>query len=474
MNDLTTQLKEWIFDGRSLASWLEQLVSRSPESRKPAASIVTEARLSRTAAELPAAHSVADASDCFAAQIKAALCQPGFRATEFTRDLLQLHLALHASWMATCQTNRARQKRCDDELDKKLGDNPSPADQRRYAKRLVVGTCREMREIANEEPHEVFTTGAAVTWVIGALDKELLPATDLLQAMMSDKRHLRIATEAIARMGEAGIKFYAELVAGFTLDEPNRYRARAIGALLRACPQYVTEIFSLLNHSNTVLRVNAASALAAAGRVTLCPFPEAERKLLALAQASNDEAWFSYVGALREIGITNDTVTLLLAATHPADGERVPTAISALAGVARAPELVVPRLIELLDEFEESDESWSRGEHERIVDALRRFGPAANAAIPALIRHIWTEPQEYYDQSQKLRERREPDEAVIKFLGELGRGAAAAQSSLYDIKGEILRRIREEQTEEPTLTSSDSQPTDFRIDYIEEAIRRVQ
>jgi hypothetical protein len=62
-------------------------------------------------------------------------------------------------------------------------------------------------------------------------------------------------------------------------------------------------------------------------------------------------------------------------------------AIEALGDLHAMPDVVVPRLIELFDTFEEfdPDEAYG-GDHARLCRALATFGPATAQAIPVLER----------------------------------------------------------------------------------------
>jgi len=113
-----------------------------------------------------------------------------------------------------------------------------------------------------------------------------------------------------------------------------------------------------------------------------------------LAKCADGREWHALVYALADLAETRETVELLLGFLNEPD-KRGPI-IDTLGQIGKEPESVLPRLIELLDTFEEYDPDWSyHGEHERVVQALRGFGTAAAVAVPALIRHIWTKPQQY-------------------------------------------------------------------------------
>jgi hypothetical protein len=57
-----------------------------------------------------------------------------------------------------------------------------------------------------------------------------------------------------------------------------------------------------------------------------------------------------------------------------------------LGKIACCPERVVPRLIEMLDEYKEEDEHWEY--YGRVSGALTAFGAAAAPAVPAVLSKI--------------------------------------------------------------------------------------
>ena len=162
-----------------------QLVDGEADRRRSAADVVTK-RFFLALDQIPPVdfNDAKESQDLFAAEVRRVVNTPDFPAADFVRRLLSLDLALQESWMETVRAHR--------ELDHELG------------------------------PHEVTTTGAALGWVIGSLGRELLPAADLLRAMMETPVKQHMAFDAIGRMGRDGLVFYDELIG--KLDAEGSYQ----------------------------------------------------------------------------------------------------------------------------------------------------------------------------------------------------------------------------------------------------------
>ena len=450
----------FVFEDRTLADWLLQLVDEDAAKRKVAAKVVTD-RFFMPIELLPGTQAGVEAFlEEFRAEVRKVVNAPGFPVAEFVQKLLSLNLALHESWSAKVKEEHARDGEADKAALAKLGEHPSEADQRRYVRRVWIHTLRECKRSREEEPHEVFVTGAASAWVIESLGEELLPAAHILREMLSSRHKASVASEAIARMGRKGLEFYQDLLAGLGRDEGNHnhYCAQALGGVLKAAPEKIPEILRLASQVGGESQIAALWALGACGNTTAEAVPEVETRLREIFETSTDEKiWFGALGALGKCGQTAETVTSLLARLDFREPHRAGEIIIALGELARYPEQVVPRLAELLDTFEEYDPDWSyHGEHERVVQALSAFGTKATPAIPALVRHIWTR-----------QERSEPDEAVIKFLGELGPAASSALPVLLDVRKEMKRRSE-------LQNPGETHQTDYEADsFVDVAIKRI-
>jgi hypothetical protein len=441
--------ERFVFENRPLGDWLLQLLDEDAAKRKTAAKVITNRfylpRKLLPKTEREVAGFLAD----FAAAVRKAINTSGFPAADFVQRLLSLDLALQEAWCAKARQDRERENESEPAETAKL--------------RL------DWKRITQEEPHEVFITGPAVSWVIQALGEELLPAADLLRKMLFSRDKAHVASEAIARMGRRGLVFYGDLLEGLKYSDPNHYCARALGAILRSVPEKIPEIIRLACDKASSSRIGAITALGACGRKTTDVCPEVETRLRdMLAENAEESVWYAAVVALAETAQTEETVSCLLGHLDHAGPEKTGVIIVALGSIAKAPERVVPRLIELVDAFEEYDPDQSyHGEHERVTHALAAFGPAAASAVPTLIRHIWTRPEQYWTKEKELAERPEPDESIIKLLSELGPLAADALPALLEVQRELQRRNIEE-------TKGDSAPDTGSDSFIDIAIQRIR
>jgi hypothetical protein len=433
----------FIHENRPLRDWLLQLVDQDASRRKAAAKIVTD-RFYMPVERLPETSALMEEFlGRFNDEVRRAVNQPDFPAANFVRNILSLKLALHESWSEM----NARQFQQEEEIDRaeraKLEADPSEAAKKRYVSRLFIRTARDCQRISAEEPHELLTTGAALAWVIESLGQELLPAADILRGLMGHRVESHLAYDAIRRMGPAGLVFYDDLLEKVKREKANYRVSQALGALLRGAPERVLEILELAKSPDAEVRINATNALGGIGREVAARYPQVETELRRrLAEGAKDGDWYALVEALGAIAKTTATVDFLLGFIGQADKQG--PVILALGEIGREPDKVLPRLIELLDTFEEYDPDLSyHGEHERVVQALRGFGPAAAVAVPALIRHIRTGPAPS-----------EPDEEVIRFLGELGPLAKAALPALLEVRAK------------ETSLEDDS--------YLGEAIKKIQ
>jgi hypothetical protein len=440
--------ERFVFENRPLGDWLLQLLDEDGAKRKTAAKVITN-RFYMPTELLPKTESGIEAflAD-FAAAVREAVNSPGFPAADFVQRLLSLDLTLQEAWCAKARQDRERENEIERAEPAKL--------------RL------DLKRITQEEPHEVFTTGPAVARAIQALGDELLPAADLLREMLFSRDKAHVASAAIARMGRKGLFFYGDLLEGLKYSD---YCARALGAILRSVPEKIPEILELACEKGSSPQIGAITALSVCGRNATDVCPDVETRLRDMLEENAEESpWYATVAALAETAQTEKTVNCLLGFLHHAGPEKTGVIIFALGSIARCPERVVPRLIELVDAFEEYDPDQSyHGEHERVTQALAAFGPAAASAVPTLIRHIWTRPEQYWTKAKRLAERPEPDESIINLLGELGPLAADALPALLEVQRELKRRNVEE-------TEGDSAPDAGPVtdSFVDIAIQRIR
>jgi hypothetical protein len=165
----------FIFEERVLADWLLQLVDDDAVKRKAAAKVVIDRFFMPTELILESGKDAGELQFEFSAAVRAAVGQPGFPAVDFVRNALALGMTLQELWCEKVAANSKREKEADDADLAKLGENPTEAEKRRYARRVWIRCLRDCKKIHDEEPHEVMTTGIALTYVIECLSTELLP-----------------------------------------------------------------------------------------------------------------------------------------------------------------------------------------------------------------------------------------------------------------------------------------------------------
>jgi hypothetical protein len=425
---MTQARDRFVHQGRPLAEWLLQLIDADPARRQAAAEVITTRFfLALDQMEPGDFDDAKESQDLFASEVRRAVNAPDFPAADFVQRLLSLDLALHESWMETIREQLERDRQHD--------------------------------------RHEVTTTGPALGWVIGSLGKELLPAADLLRVMMETRVKQHMAFDAIGRMGRDGLAFYDELKGKLDAEGSYHKEARALGALLQGAPEKIPEILELAVGPDGGVRINAIHALGCCGRGSTEVFALVETRLRdQLVRCEEPVEWHALASALGHMAQSVETARALLPFLNQTDKQG--TVIDALGRIGEDPETVVPRLIECLDTFEEYDSDYCyHGEHERVTQALRGFGLAAAAAVPSLIQHVWTRPQQYWSNGT-LAERPEPDQGVIELLGELGPAAQDALPTLLEVQAQM--RTQSNEGSEPGAESAIPQET-----YVELAIKRI-
>lgn len=465
-------MSEYGHKGKTLREWLLQSVDDSAGARREASAVLMEFFYS-PAEELlkKGADSGVNMEWCHVA-VREVVGRTDFPRAEFVQRLLSLSIVLEERRLANWREESRIEDEWHDREAAKLGNNPSPAEVRRYLKRIWVRLCRNAQKFEEDDGAEdLISSEMALNMVIDCLGVELLPAASLIRYMLNEKNRAWIASKAIERMGRAGLEFWPDLVAGLGADDPNSTFSKPLGILLREVPERIGEIVEMTRSENGVVRYNSIMALGWTGREVMRAHPEVEGRLLEILARAEGEEWMACASSLGEVGISTATVSAFLELSRSDDPERVGYAIRSLGRIGLEGNRVVPRLIELLDEFQEFDSDFEMyGKSSRVVDALIGFGAEAAAAIPVLVKRIWA-PEESYDKEGKLVEQMEPDQSVITLLGELG--AHEALPLLRGVKEEMIRRGVEDY--EPTEPGEETiDPESFCPAYLSEAIERIE
>ncbi len=428
--------ERFVHDGRHLREWLLQVVEEDPERRREASTAIND-HLSCIDLFAQPEWSCEQTREVFEQAIRETVGEADFPRADYVKKLLSLKMRLSELQYASLR------------------------------KWSVQARNEDKEAIKGPPVDEPLLTGIALASVIDALGEELMPAAEQLRMMLQHKPNLILASNVISRMGEAAIEFYPELMAGLKLNDASGEYSKPLGYLLRHYPEKIRLIFEMTEAADQVVRENAIATLMHCGRETIKRFPEIETAARERLGKSTGNEWHIRAWMLGDTAVTSETISLFLEMTRSSEIGQVGTAIDCLGAIGLESERVVPRLVELLDEYEEydSDWGWSGGEYARIIAALAGHGAAAKAAIPRLAQLIWSKP---YGESNS----REPNEAVIKLLGKLGPEAREALPGLLEMKAKMQGRPK---THRDDLGNEVIvHPDDCCPEYVEEAIAKIE
>ncbi len=445
----------FIYKRRHLREWLLQLVEKSHKRRWQACKAIMACYAGPK--DLPLLQ-WEDWTLAFEAEIKAALQGPDFPRAEFVRKVLSLSLEQ--------QTIIDRKQEQDRRWHTKhrLGKNHSAEQYLQYVAKSIARLEREEKTVAAKEVEAAKDTVVCVKYLMMGLGTELLPAGKELRQMLKHPSLDEDACQAIKRMGKAGLVFFPDLMKGLRQPDSDCPHAEVLGLQLREKPKEIRRCFELTQGRNKALRCHAAITLGFCGREALKQFPRIETKARGhLKDARDDESigwwpvlrtsgdyeWHAWAWLLGETAVTRATVSEFLKVTKSGNNHRTAKAIECLGRIKVDAKRVVPRLAELMDEFEEFYQNTPP--QLRVTMALESFGPKAKPAIPALIKHLWMKKD--YGMAVKLGlgavpRRKAPDYIVIQLLGKLGRAAKEALPALRRMKAELgPKRVRAELVE---------------------------
>jgi hypothetical protein len=230
----------------------------------------------------------------------------------------------------------------------------------------------------------------AASQVLEALSADVIRNPSVIRRLMADDVQWYIAARILKKEGPAARSFVDDLLR--RLDEGGRTRwgfdmpdVRAVVA--RGDKGLIERICQRVEDERPWARVGACQTLQRIGPSVVEAVPSIIECLLALTHSQNREDRSSAALALGYLTrSTNVVLDRVLEMTRDEDSEVAGTAIQALGEIVCCPERVVPRLIELLDEYKEEDEDWEFSG--RVSGALAAFGAAAAPAVPAVLSKI--------------------------------------------------------------------------------------
>ena len=402
------------------------------------------------------------ATTLFAGEVRRYLDDPERRVRAYERALAACvaDADLHRRRMAILFNDT--RKRQDTQYDRVIGRlnerfDAAPPDaqatiRRRMERALDASFARDERREA----------AAAALGTVGGNDRVM--AGQVLEAdaarLMAERpdwvRHLRAddytrytANRVLEAAGAAAAaamfidEMLAEATRATSWSEPG-FEPRVLAAVGRGDPRTLPALLELARGEgwaagfalSTLGELGVDAAAVATGE--LC------RKLADSDNPAHRVGSLSLVPALPDRGEATDR---LLRMTR---GDRYEVGEAILATVKLAPldaGRVVPRLVELFDEFEEFDPDYQyEGRHERVCRALAAYGPLAAPAVPRVMQYLrdaLADPEA------------EPPRDAYELLAAVGTAAAAALPVLWQ-----LRRRGDEPDDEPEPLDPELIPLD--------------
>ena len=419
----------FVYEGLDLRDWLCELVSEDMACRTRAAAVIS--RMHSGLDEILAVGEELDVEawiEAFNSTVRERIDVSRSEWQGWLVRLCELMDLAQARRMELWGQEQQRVDRVTDRLIDRLGANPTPQQFEIFCGRVarVATSGCDAKNASQELQDRWLEQSIAAGLVFSALREELLAIPEEVRAMLRNEAHRWQAAQALERLGPCGKHFADELLAQLDAGERGYAfsMAGALAAIVRGDPVLVREVARRLSATATHVIVGACQTLARLGPAAREFAPECIGRLNELTAAADVRC--VAIDALGHVTQGIETaVDHLLSLSRDDDLWTKGAALSALGHVGRRPARVVPRLIAALDDYEEPDPDMTeRSDHQRVVDALRSFGPAGAAAVPALIPRV-------------RRSDGEPDFAVIQTLGWLGRAARPALPVLQELAREL-------------------------------------
>ncbi|MDR1485897.1 MAG: hypothetical protein LBT09_13880 [Planctomycetaceae bacterium] len=423
----------------------------------------------------------------------------GMTSGEYVNRLLTMHIFHCDLWQKYFQSVQE-----DDNvfIDKWIAEHGNVPEQlKKLMRRICLRTTRRERD----NPFD-FMPGVCITFLMASLGKEFLPASDLLRWMLHDRQHRNIAAEIVHRMEDAGEPFFDDFLEIARNDSCaiGNY-SYLVGEMVCNSRTKIGQLLELVDDPDPMLSFFAVASLGRAVNAERL-VPGVEERLLRLSDESfgklygenavsiNDrkrrnalEKIFTYsTMSLGGVGTSEKTLQYFLKlldtklTDKPLTGTRSTepneydwefevapfrlvrgTLISSLKYFVSFPAIVVPRLIQLLTEFEEYDCDSQR--YERVLDAIatyahydqgetkqefqryhldeseylfrNRFEPYF-AELPSILGNLlWEQPDSDDESGQQ-----DLNDMIVQILGRFGRISQSQLPLLQEAKTILTKR----------------------------------
>lgn len=425
-------------DGKDLSELLWDLVGTDAQARNIAGELIHGMSwgipsANTDLADLEPFPNTTAQGDRFNGAVRDRVNKMGDRRAAWVCQLLLMKQLIKKDWLQTAKSlsinNQALTAQEDTLLEKSLtADDPQEQEQamKRYIRLFCAGCARDNKLTNQALMNQPFAMASED--VYRALGTELYDGKAILLDWLSTRSQRPAALEAIRRIGLVGRVFIEPLTNGLKQTETDWFDG---GLALAACgkgdPGLADSLLGCIRSGQQGQRNAALHVLAEIGNDLA---GREDAMIDAVKALLEDESQrFRAIGALGSIGRDrDDCIDLIipyLEQTLPeGPGSKdyhvhremveIAAAIGALSHSTRSAQRIVPRLIEAFDRFEEYDpDETYRGEHERICEALSKFG---KDAAPAL---RWIE--DYLEAwLQKPQAERETPQDVFGLLASIG------------------------------------------------------
>ena len=332
------------------------------------------------------------------AQVRAALTAPGFRTRDWITALMET--------METGQQLRMEAHHQERRIEKAEAAALETQIRRETGKRQLKKLAKQRRELSRFDApktgrraeleltcNQWLNVQVEANILYNCLGDLVLETPDKLRQWLSgDGKYQRYAARALADVGPKANAFAPDLLAKLDRDELKFDFWGVLATIAQGDAKMIEGLLFRVENAPLSIASTSLHVLRSIGPRVARVCPDAIPILLrALDNATTRIAAVYALGAVANGNAKHETtiVTRLLELSRTDDLWLKGATIWALGDLNARADLVVPRLIEAFDDYDEPDPDYCyHSAHSFVTMALEKFGPCAAPAVPALLRHI--------------------------------------------------------------------------------------